>query len=460
MVAVVILATFYRQAGVPKRATIWAEDGTTFTQCAFDRPLLDCLATPYQGYLHTVPRIGASIAALGVADQLPFRLTLTAALVAALASALAALAVMDVTGSWVAGVAVGTSTALVYEAGIEVSGNLANLHWILLATSATILIGAWLGRRPGWADLILIGLTCLTSALGPALAAIAAIPVLQRRAGARETLAIIALCSVPQVLTEATAVRQSGLGVLTLDGVSAGATDLLMSGWFGPGLAWLNLVVPMLLVIVVGWQVRTIWVARSERARETSSAAAHEVGLDLAWGSAAPVEGASARVSRLKLELTATVALIVIGLAVWLVDVLVNRTVNPRYEYAPSVLLVVALMLAQALVARDSAGRVLAAQTGRRRIPRATIALLITAAVLATGFFASFRVVARASKGPNVLHELVAASARCAAPTDRVTIGVSPRGGRFTLAVPCSKIGPTEMGSPSPTPAPNTQPPG
>ena len=60
----VFVATLARQTGVPKTSTIWAEDGSVFLQCAYDRSFLDCLVTPYQGYLQLLPRLGGAIASL------------------------------------------------------------------------------------------------------------------------------------------------------------------------------------------------------------------------------------------------------------------------------------------------------------------------------------------------------------------------------------------------------------
>src|SRR5688572_18619649 len=59
---IVFAAALFRQVGVPKIATVWAEDGAVFLQCAYDDGPLGCVARPYQGYFHLVPRAIAAVA--------------------------------------------------------------------------------------------------------------------------------------------------------------------------------------------------------------------------------------------------------------------------------------------------------------------------------------------------------------------------------------------------------------
>jgi hypothetical protein len=56
--AIAVLATVYRQRGVPKVQTVWAEDGPTFTASADAQSLLSCVAEPYRGWIQLVPRVG------------------------------------------------------------------------------------------------------------------------------------------------------------------------------------------------------------------------------------------------------------------------------------------------------------------------------------------------------------------------------------------------------------------
>src|SRR5438445_6711308 len=75
------LATVARQQGIPRYRTIWAEDGAVFAQCAYDDSLVGCLATPYDAWIHTVPRVLASVATALPPATLSYALTALAALV-------------------------------------------------------------------------------------------------------------------------------------------------------------------------------------------------------------------------------------------------------------------------------------------------------------------------------------------------------------------------------------------
>ena len=145
-----LMATLLRQEGVPKWRTIWAEDGAVFAACAYERPFFDCLLEPYAGYLHVAPRVAAAVAvaASGEPEELPLRLAFLAGLLAACAAMLVALAVFDVTGSMLAGLLAGAGLVLIDPAGVEVLGNLANAHWILLTASVVVVACMWLGRAP------------------------------------------------------------------------------------------------------------------------------------------------------------------------------------------------------------------------------------------------------------------------------------------------------------------------
>src|SRR4030095_16032371 len=56
--AIAVLATVYRQRGVPRVQTVWAEDGPTFTACAYAQSLPSCVAEPYRGWRPRGARVG------------------------------------------------------------------------------------------------------------------------------------------------------------------------------------------------------------------------------------------------------------------------------------------------------------------------------------------------------------------------------------------------------------------
>lgn len=98
IVLLALLATFLRQEGVPKARTLWAEDGAVFAACAYERGPLPCVAEAYGGYFQVAPRLSAIVVPMGDPADLPFRITLVSALVAAAAALLAGRAVAETRG--------------------------------------------------------------------------------------------------------------------------------------------------------------------------------------------------------------------------------------------------------------------------------------------------------------------------------------------------------------------------
>lgn len=405
--ALVFMAALFRQAGVPKVQTIWAEDGAIFLDCAYRRSLFDCLTTPYAGYLHLVPRLGAWIAALGPPAQASLAVTLLAAMAAAAASALAARAVGVATGSALAGFVGAAGLGLVWQAGREVLGNLANAHWVLLAAAVIILVGAWVDGRFDGFDVGLVAFAGLSSALAPVLAVLAIPSVARGRPGARAVLAVATVVAIVQVATYLGAPRQpAGPVPLGPADVVGGLQGLVVgNGFFG------NLRTPPGWAIPAGLMAvapLAIWAAGSN------------------WRSVVPGLGAVA-------------TLVVVGLLVFATSVVFNRALNPRYAYIPTTLWVAALVIGSTLPARNLAAR---RGAGPLRRNLALVLLPAVGVLLAVGFVRSFRLEARASGGPDVPAELEASAARCGPGTDRVRVPISPRPAtdEWTLALPCGRL--------------------
>lgn len=136
------------------RDTIWAEDGRTFLHGALTNPLWTELATPYAGYLHTVPRL---LAALTVAVSPPaFYAQIITGLCCLVAGGVA-LVVFVFSRALVPAIgprlALAAIVVLAPSLPREVLGNLANVHSILLWLLFWLLVGraptrAW-GRVAG-----------------------------------------------------------------------------------------------------------------------------------------------------------------------------------------------------------------------------------------------------------------------------------------------------------------------
>ena len=415
VLALVAAAVFLRQTGVPKAQTIWAEDGEVFAACTWARGPLACLVTPYAGYLHVVPRLGAAIATAGDVGSLSLSLTTIAAVVAGAAVLAAALAVRDATSSWASGLLSAIGLILVYQAGREVAGNLTNVHSILFAASAVVLVCSWLGRSARWWDLVLVAAASLTTALAPLLVILAVPPVLLRRPKATRMLATVGIAAGVQLAGILLSERSVAAGAPALTGgiLSKVLQFVVNQGWFGPGHKTLNRGVIVLLgafLVALG--------ARVVAARRT------------------PVLGTAA------LELAAVASLVLVAAAGLVMSIWVNHAVNHRYAYLPAALVVVALALGVGVIARalrrdalEGMAHDLARGAGRV-LPLAALVILLIP------FAQTFRLQTRASNGPDVRTEIAAARTTCrpgAVAAIRIS-PVAPDHRARTMLVPCEVI--------------------
>jgi hypothetical protein len=413
------VGVLFRQSGVPKALTIWAEDGLIFAGCAYARPFLDCLVEPYAGWMLVVPRIGAAVATLWPPADLSVVLALFAAAVAGLTAAVVAIAVRDACGSWPASLVAGASLVLVYQAGNEVGGNLTNLHWILVAGSIVLIVAWWVGARPGPGGLALVAATGLSSPFTPILVALVLIGALLRRPGWRPLLAITLVTALVQIAVVLTTPRVPpgrapfDVGVV----ISHYVRDVLALGAFGPMRIPLNWLVP---VGVVGAVVVAVVLAiDARRAPDDSRSESGAAG----WRS-----------------LIVIAALVGTGIALFAAMLFLQQKYNARYAYVPSALLCVALAFGSALVRGTRPGR----RGGDRTFLGWVARLILPAAVLllAVGFARTFRFETKASDGPDYTAAYRAASTAClgrAATSIRVPI--SPAGGYpWAVEIPCSRV--------------------
>jgi hypothetical protein len=415
--AFVLWATLARQADIPKLQTMWAEDGAVFAHCAyFDPQPLSCLLQPYAGYFHTVPRIGALIATIPAPGSLAIGLGVIAALVAAYVAFAVARCVIARSGSVLAGIFAAGSLALVFQAGREVGGNLANLHWILLAGGIVILVTGWLGRRLDTVDLSVLVAAGLSSAFAPILFVLALVLVAVQRPRQWLPLIVVTVCSVVQVLTSILTPRPNPPAEpIGIDGyLRAYFTDVIGRGPFG-GLRlppdWL-VTAGFVVVLVV---LIAIWVRqRGQTTDEATEASARPL----------PV-------------IAAMLALAVIGVVVFVVSTYLNHVANPRYAYLPTVLTTAALILGAALLPLSlRSPRPAPLALGRFVLPAVCV-------VLAIGYARSFVVDARASNGPDFVAGYQGAQATCRAPAvDRAAVRIAPYPATddWFVEIPCSRV--------------------
>jgi hypothetical protein len=413
-------ATFARQEGIAKARTVWAEDGPIFAECAyFDPAPLRCVVRPYQGSLFVVPRLGALLAAAVPPAWLSLALTAVAALVVAICALAVARAIARATGSPSSGLMGGAALALVHQAGIEVGGNLTNLHWILLAAAVVLLVAAWLARHASVLDAAIVVLAALSSAFAPLLLILAAVGAWLGVARGRILLVLTSLATLAQAATSfafprtPTSTPRLGLGV----SVQGYTTEVVAQGAFG-GLAappdWI-------VVVGIGWVLLLLLVARTPGRFPSEELSAPR------RPSASPSRG-----------IVAIVALVGAGAVVFGSSLFVNHWLNRRYGYVPSVLAVEALVIATAWLrlAWDEA-----TDAGLARgLAWATLPVVL--AVLAIGFVGSFRIRARASNGPDYVAAYEMERGKCATGSSLIEIAIAPRlkTPKWHVRVPCSRV--------------------
>ena len=142
---------------------LYGEDGSVFLPAALRHGLFSPLTTPYQGYLHVVPRLIAFVVA-----QFPIGDAAVAFVVAAaLVTALLAVFVFFASRTWIESPIVrGTIAAamvLVPIAREEVVGSVATLQWPLLFACFWALAGRRAGPTVRWLAFIVAGAAALSS---------------------------------------------------------------------------------------------------------------------------------------------------------------------------------------------------------------------------------------------------------------------------------------------------------
>jgi hypothetical protein len=430
----VAAATLLRQTGIPKVRTIWAEDATVFVGCAYSHSTpAACLLEPYNGWIHLVPRLGAELAALAPPADLPLALGLISALVAGLAAAVVSVAVRSASGSWAAGLLAASSLAFVWQAGLEVGGNVTNLPWILLAAAIVVIVASWAGHRVGTGDLVLLVMAGLSTAFAPVLPALGLVGVALGRPRATLILGAGAFAALVQVVVGLTSPRTPP-GQLPVDpGEAIGlfTAQVIDHGPFGfirtpPGWA-------VLAGIVV---INVIAVARIIRERRAGAATPPGAPEQPHAGRETPPGRAT---SGPVMAVLVTLGLVGTGIAAFAVALVLQRVFNPRYTYVPVALSCCALSFAAALVGRGL-------EDAPRRIHRsirwaARLALPAAALLLVTGFTRSFLVETRASNGPDVVAEYHAAEPACESGAASIRLQVSPLSQfDWAVVIPCDRV--------------------
>jgi len=432
-------ATLFRQTGIPKVRTIWAEDATVFVGCAYAHPSpVACLFEPYNGWIHLVPRLAAQLAALVPPADLPIAIALISAVVTGLAAAVVSIAVRNASGSWAAGVLAGSSVAFVWQAGLEVGGNLTNLPWILLAAAIVVIVASWAGHRVGVADLVLIVMAGLSTAFAPVLPALGLIGVALRRPRAPLLVVAAGFAAFVQVVVGLTSPRTppGQFPIDPGDAVGLFTDQVIDHGAFGfirtpPGWAILAGIVVINAIAVIRIVLERRAVADADADAIRPRAAEAEPGASGTRPARVTSDPAMA--------ILVTIGLIGTGLATYTVALVLQRVFNPRYTYVAAVLFCSALALSAALVGRgmtDPPGTI-----ARWIRWAARLALPAAALLLVSGFARSFLIETRASNGPDVVAEYRAAEPACDGGAASIRLDVSPYSQfHWTIVIPCDRV--------------------
>jgi len=397
-----LLAWFRMRPGA--RATLWAEDGALFLAQASVEPWAQNVLAPYAGYLHTLPRLVADLV-VAVVPTAWWAPTTTALSCALLGTAVAGVVLLT---RGLAGLPARTALGLVTVCApllaLEVVGNLANVHWLLLWLMPWMMLADGGGRVRRWA-LALATLLVVTTEIQ----ALALAPLLLWRPRGRGVLPRLLAVAVGAALQV-----QANLSVPR--GVAGSPPDLV-----GTLLAWLHVVV-------------LPWVMGAERALTTGSGRfGTALGVATTVGVAAAALLVVVRGTRLQALVATTFPLV--GVALWVVAVWVNHPqlraedgayVGVRYGYVPSLLLVTPVVLALAVL-----------PAGRIRRTCAVGAAVAAAVPLVVGFAPGN---ARAV-GPAWQEQVRLAELRChtLTPGTVVEVPITPEGWRSPL--PCSSLG-------------------
>lgn len=165
--ALTALQMVRRPAPPPVWDSMVAEDGKIFLAQALNQPFLDTLATSYQGYLHTAPRLIAEVATRFPLEDAALVMSLAFALVVSLTSVY----VFQASAAWIGSPLLRAVIALAVPflpvTAWQMGGTIANLHWYLLVGVFWAILCPW---RTRWWLAIATALVLLTSLSDPLVA--------------------------------------------------------------------------------------------------------------------------------------------------------------------------------------------------------------------------------------------------------------------------------------------------
>lgn len=286
---VILLAVAARQRLSPiDRATVWAEDGRVFLHERYALGPIGSLFHAYQGYLQLVPRVLTDLATwLSPLDHYATTVTALVSAASGLVAGLVFWCSRDVVSSVWARLALASITVLVPALPIEVLGNLANFHWLLLWLTPWLL----LFRPRAWWQSSAVAVILLASALSEIQVALFLPLVLfsLRRPKSWPVSAALVVGVVAQLVTTLThaRTRPERMPLTTLD-VVRGYLESVVLPLANPSARWIGASVTELgwgigLVALVPFVLAVILLAVRSRGLDVVAVAAVVAGATVPW---------------------------------------------------------------------------------------------------------------------------------------------------------------------------------
>jgi hypothetical protein len=149
-VGVVTAALAWQRLSGTTRATVWADDGKELLGDRLREGPLQSWFDVYMGYLHVIPRaIADAVVSFVPVDRYAVGMAALSCVACGLVGGLVVRCSADVVRWLPARVALGLATALLPAVPIEVLGNAANLHWVLLWLAPWLLLTSPRSHRSG-----------------------------------------------------------------------------------------------------------------------------------------------------------------------------------------------------------------------------------------------------------------------------------------------------------------------
>jgi len=375
--------------------TVWAEDGQIFLEDSVSRGVRS-FGHFYAGYLHSVPRLGSTLAAAFDLRWAAWIIaTFAAVIVATCAGVVEVVSGAHIRRRWIR-VGLGVSVAMLPSLRVESIANLANLQFLLVFATFWILL--WLpvkGSSQMAASILIVG-TALSSLVGAAFIPLA---VYRLRSRSGRPLALVFL---------ATTVLHGALVLV-----------LRPSRQFRSGS----------LVHTVPGYLRNVLAGHMIGAFNASHASLRGL-LAVVLLAAVFIVGISRSGFRTTRTMLAGLAIVFSG-GIYVAETL-SAGVAPRYAVLPGLLIVAALALETDQVLDQ-------ARQGLRSPTVATVAAVAAGCVLLSSAL-SFRPTAFRSSGPRWTSRLREAQMQCRSGQGAATVQILPANAAWTVAIPCSSL--------------------